>query len=188
MEYFYRGDYNNGDADEGLDFSLRIHARSHRIAVMFDIPGLEQLAVTKFTTILHDCPDLEVYFRSIIDVYSLKLAKFGDTADLAAEHRGLRQVLTDIAVSELPKMLREPLVKARFHQITCEVPDFQFDVMQRLLDNAEAEVSLALDNSTPTLCTDCATPFDDVVECKVCGKMWDMMVLVDQTNMGEEDG
>jgi hypothetical protein len=69
VEYFHSLNYLA--SDEPPHFSLHLHTIVHAIAAKYKIAALEALAVTKFSERMSKLSDLEVYFRSIIDVYSL---------------------------------------------------------------------------------------------------------------------
>jgi hypothetical protein len=157
VEYLYSSDYPA--SGEPPHFCLQLHTMVYAIAAKYNIATLGALAVRKFTEGLNKLSNLDVFFSSIIDVYSLT----------PPQNRDLRDSVTVAASMELKMMLKEPRVKARLGEITALVPDFNLDLLQMLLDeNAEMN---AKKNHLCGVCGPFKEPYEVEVECRGCGKL-----------------
>ncbi|RDL34415.1 uncharacterized protein BP5553_07543 [Venustampulla echinocandica] len=158
IEYLYTANYVTTDGDSSL--SLALHIRVFLLAISLGIPGLEILSASKYRQNLNQqVTDLEVYFWSVKTIYE----------HTTPTHPGLRVAAAEAAVTEL-SMLLDDKMRARFMQITHEVPDFQADIYVILLLHPSRSLDIV-----PELCNECGPrgPEDSysiVMECKGCGK------------------
>lgn len=160
MEYLYLTNYNTVDHEP--DFSLSHHIKVFCLAVQLSISGLEELAAKKFGfTLVTHVKDLDVYFSSVKNIYSVT----------TTDHPALRAMVVEAAVTELPHLLQEP----RFFDITSSVKDFQADIYLFLFNHPTRPVLTDVEYVLPALCDECGPRAEDdgyeiLVECKACGK------------------
>ncbi len=161
MEYLYSTNY--ATIDHEPDFSLPHHIKVFCLAVKLSISGLEELSTTKFRYNLHtQVKDLDVYFSSIKEIYSLT----------TADHPALRLVVIEAAVTEMRNLLQEP-TRSRFLDVTSRVKDFQAEVIMFLMQHPSRPVDV--EYVFAELCDECGPRADDdgyevTTECKGCGK------------------
>jgi hypothetical protein len=133
------------------------------LAVQLSISGLEELAAKKFGfTLITHVKDLNVYFASVKDIYSVT----------TADHPALRHVVVQAAVTELRNLLHEP----RFFDATSSVKDFQADIYLFLMNYPARPVQTETEYVFAELCDECGPRADDdgyevSTECKGCGKV-----------------
>lgn len=160
MEYLYSTDYNTTDHEP--DFSLPHHIKVFCLAVQLSIPGLEELAARKFRfTLITHVKDLDVYFKSVNDIYSLT----------TPQHPGLRLIVIEAAVTELRNLVDE----SRFIELTSTVKDFQADIYLFLMNHPPRAIRMETEYVFAELCDECGPRADDdgyevTTECKGCGK------------------
>jgi hypothetical protein len=161
IEYLYSTNYTTIDHEP--DFSLPHHIKVFCLAVQLSISGLEELAARKFRYNLHAyVKDLDVYFSSVKDIYSLT----------TLEHPALRLVVIDAAVTEMRNLLQEP-TRSRFLDVTSAVKNFQAEIYMFLIEHLSRPMDTEL--VFAELCDECGPrPEDDgyevITECKNCGK------------------
>jgi hypothetical protein len=160
MEYLYSTNYNTTDHEP--DFSLPHHIKVFSLSVQLSISGLEQLATKKFAfTLMTHVKDLDVYFSSVKDIYSVT----------PSEHPGLRRVVVEAAVTDLRNLVHE----SRFFDLTSTVKDFQADIYLFLMNHPSRPVNTETEYLFAELCEECGPRDSDdgyevTTECKGCGK------------------
>jgi hypothetical protein len=181
IEFLYTGSYNTVDISP--NFSLHIHSQVHGLALEFQIQGLVILSATNFSNSLRRVRDLEVYFQSIRDVYSLPVIRDEPSPPPDAQNQPdyhppachLRAEVIDAAFTELSKILSAPPVLARFQEICTEVPQFHADFLNILLEmKLETENCKGEDGQeSQPLCESCGPReerYEIEVRCRGCGK------------------
>jgi hypothetical protein len=160
MEYLYSTNYNTTDHEP--DFSLPHHIKVFSLSAQLSISGLEQLAAKKFaSTLITHVKDLDVYFSSVKDIYSVT----------TPDHPALRLVVVDAAVTELRNLVHE----SRFLDLTGTVKDFQADIYLFLMNHLSRPVNTETEFLFAELCGECGPRDSDdgyevTTECKGCGK------------------
>jgi hypothetical protein len=183
IEFLYTGSYNTVDISP--TYSLHTHTQVHGLAVKYQIYGLVILSATNFASALRHVRDLEVYFQSVRDVYSLPVVQDPPYPSLDAQNQPgnhppghhLRAEVIDAALVELSKILASPLVLARFQEICTEVPQFHADFLNVMLEmKIETENALGdgeKDGGMQPLCDSCGPReegYEIELRCSGCGK------------------
>jgi hypothetical protein len=161
MEYLYSTNYNTIDHEP--DFSLPRHIKVFCLSVKLSISGLEDLAAKKFGfALLTHVKDLDVYFRSVKDIYD----------STTSEHPALRLIVIEAAVTELPNLINE----SRFFDLSSAVKGFQADIYLFLMNHPSRPIQTETEYVFAELCDECGPRADDdgyevSTECKGCGKV-----------------
>jgi len=180
-EFLYTGSYNTVDISP--TFSLHTHTRVYGLALKYQIQGLVILSATNFSNALRRVCDLEVYFQSIREVYSLPairdepspLPDAQNQPDYHPPAHHLRAEVIDAAFTDLSKILSAPPVLASFQEICTEVPQFHADFLNILLEmKLETENCKGGDGQeSQPLCESCGPREEEYkieVQCRGCGK------------------
>ena len=158
VSFFYSMDYDDDipevtEQETGSRLSLlQLHARMFALGDRYDIPGLRDVAVKKYSSrCAVTCDPLEL-IESICDVYERT----------TASTRQLRNAACVLMRKKLLKMLDDEAVMTVYEQVLSEFPEFTKDM-------------LGIYVKAP-LCGDCGTcgsnqAFEALqVRCKRCGK------------------
>ncbi len=176
IEFLYTGSYNTIDTSPA--FSLHTHTRVYGLALKYQVQGLVTLSATNFAISLRRVRDLEVYFQSIRDVYSLHAIQDEPSAPPNAQNQPgspslahhLRAEVIDAALTEMSKIMSSPPVLTRFQEICTEVPQFHTDFLNMLMEMKDD----AENGEEPRpLCESCGPReewYEIEVRCRGCGK------------------
>ena len=158
VNFFYSMDYDDNisevtEQETGPRLSLlQLHARIFTLGDRYDIPGLRDVAVKKYSSRCAVSRDPLELIESICDVYERTTASV----------RQLRNAACVLTRRKLPKMLDDEAVMTVYEKVLSEVPEFTRDI-------------LGIYVKAP-LCGDCGTCGSNQafkalqVRCKRCGK------------------
>ena len=123
VQFFYNTSYNDDIPEvtegetESLISLLQLHARMFALSDRYDIPGLRDVAVKKYSSRCAGEP-LE-FIESICDVYERT----------PSSNRPLRDAACIRMRKNLPKMLENEAVATAYEKVLTEVPDFTKDML-----------------------------------------------------------
>ena len=125
VNFFYNMDYDDDipevtEQGNGPRLSLlQLHARMFALGDRYDIPGLKDVAVKKYSSRCSVCRDPLELIESICDVYERSTASV----------RQLRNAACVLMRKKLPKMLDDEAVTAVYEKVLSEVPEFTMDML-----------------------------------------------------------
>ena len=158
VDFFYSMDYDDGtpevtEQEAGPRLSLlQLHARMFALGDRYDIPGLRDMAVKKYSSRCAVSQDPLELLGSVCDVYRRTPGSI----------RQLRNATCILIRKKLPKMLEDEAAMTVYEMVLSEIPEFTKDL-------------LGIFVKAP-LCGDCSTcgsnqAFEALqVRCKRCGK------------------
>ena len=125
VQFFYSMSYDNDIPEvieretESLTSLLQLHARMFALGDRYDIPGLRDVAVKKYSSrCAGSCEPLE-FVESIRDVYERTPSSI----------RHLRNAACIRMRKNLPKMLDNEAVATAYEKVLTEVPEFTKDLL-----------------------------------------------------------
>lgn len=123
--FFYSMNYNDDipEAAERETVSrislLQLHARMFALGDRYDIPGLRDVAVKKYSSRCAVSWEPLEFLKSLYDVYERTPSSL----------RHLRNAACILMRKKLPKMLDDKAVAAAYEEVVIEVPEFTKDML-----------------------------------------------------------
>lgn len=126
VEFFYSMSYDDEIPEEteqeaGYRFSLlQLHARMFALGDRYDIPGLRDVAVKKYSSRGVVYWEPVEYLESIYDVYRRTPASI----------RQLRNAACNLVRNNLRKMLDDEVIAITYDKVLDEIPEFTKDMLR----------------------------------------------------------